>query len=134
MQLVEEASDLLSGGLNFNARSFQQAKDLYAGATGFFKGLKQMGGDDEEGVQAQDDFGVDWSREHKVVTMFSGCKDTQTSADASIRGTAQGAMSWAFLGTMRDDPDADYVRVCMKGYAHGLLLITNRSFKIHERG
>lgn len=111
MQLIEEGSALLSGGLNFDARSFQQAKDLYQGATGFFKGLKHMGGGGEEGVQAEDDFGVDWSRENKVVTMFSGCKDDQTSADASIRGLSQGAMSWAFLGTMSQDPNADYVQV-----------------------
>lgn len=111
MQLLGDASDILRGGLKFDARSFSQAKDLYQGASSFFKGLKSSGDDQEEGLDEQDDFGVDWSKEHKLVTMFSGCKDEQTSADASIKGTSQGAMSWAFIGTMRDNPNADYVSV-----------------------
>lgn len=35
--------------------------------------------------------------------MFSGCKDEQTSADAFINGRHVGAMSWAFLETMKTD-------------------------------
>ena len=31
---------------------------------------------------------------------WSGCKDTQTSADASEAGKATGAMSWAFIGKL----------------------------------
>lgn len=88
-----------------------------------------MNGDDEEGLQEVDDFGNDWSQEGRSVFMFSGCKDEQTSADAFINGrhvgklsacssrrriccvkgvsmqitTTVGAMSWAFLETMKRD-------------------------------
>jgi hypothetical protein len=31
------------------------------------------------------------------VVMLSGCKDSQTSADATEAGKATGAMSWAFI-------------------------------------
>ncbi|RHY34556.1 hypothetical protein DYB32_000863 [Aphanomyces invadans] len=34
------------------------------------------------------------------VILLSGCKDTQTSADAVIEGTATGAMSYAFIAAM----------------------------------
>ncbi|RHY72824.1 hypothetical protein DYB34_013232 [Aphanomyces astaci] len=34
------------------------------------------------------------------VILLSGCKDTQTSADATIDGSATGAMSYAFIATM----------------------------------
>lgn len=111
MQLLGEASELLSGGLSFNPRSFQEAEDLYRGATSFFKSLKHTGEGNEEGLDAEDDFRENWSQEHKMVTMFSGCKDDQTSADANIKGMAQGALSWAFLQSMRDDVHADYVNV-----------------------
>lgn len=35
------------------------------------------------------------------VVMFSGCKDSQTSADAVEAGKATGAMSWAFITVMQ---------------------------------
>lgn len=34
--------------------------------------------------------------------MYSGCKDDQNSADATIGGGHIGAMSWAFLKTMAE--------------------------------
>lgn len=35
------------------------------------------------------------------VIMISGCKDAQTSADAAFNGAAGGAMTYAFLETIR---------------------------------
>jgi len=43
--------------------------------------------------------------------MFSGCADDQTSADANISGLATGAMSHAFLNTMRANNQQSYVNV-----------------------
>jgi metacaspase-1 len=43
--------------------------------------------------------------------MFSGCRDDQTSADANIQGMSEGAMSWAFLETMRRIPNPSYIEV-----------------------
>lgn len=49
--------------------------------------------------------------------MFSGCKDSQTSADAFIGGKHVGAMSWAFLECMKQDYDwnMSYVEVSFLG-------------------
>jgi len=46
-----------------------------------------------------------------MVTMFFGCRDDQTSADASINGTSEVAMSWAFLETIRRIPSRTYLQV-----------------------
>jgi hypothetical protein len=43
--------------------------------------------------------------------MWSGSKDTQTSADASIGGEATGAMSWAFITALRKNPNQSYVQL-----------------------
>ena len=45
------------------------------------------------------------------VIMWSGSKDTQTSADASIGGEATGAMSWAFITALRKNPNQSYVQL-----------------------
>lgn len=37
------------------------------------------------------------------VIMISGCNDTQTSADAHINQKYQGAMTWAFLNTLKNN-------------------------------
>jgi len=50
----------------------------------------------------EEHFVEDWKSEHKRVIMYSGCKDDQTSADATIGGGHVGAMSWAFLKVMAE--------------------------------
>jgi hypothetical protein len=45
----------------------------------------------------------------RFATMFSGCRDDQTSADANIGGASVGAMSWAFLETMKRNPNPTYL-------------------------
>jgi hypothetical protein len=52
-----------------------------------------------------------YAPEQKLVTMFSGCRDDQTSADAYINGMSEGAMSWAFLEIMRQVPNPSYLQV-----------------------
>jgi hypothetical protein len=42
------------------------------------------------------------------VIMLSGCKDAQTSADASDAGKATGAMSWAFIKVMNETSQLSY--------------------------
>jgi hypothetical protein len=39
------------------------------------------------------------------VIMISGCMDNQTSADAYINSTYQGAMTWSFLDTLNNKPN-----------------------------
>ncbi|KAF3491284.1 metacaspase CasB [Arthroderma uncinatum] len=45
------------------------------------------------------------------VIMWSGSKDVQTSADASIGGQATGAMSWAFITALKKNPQQSYVQL-----------------------
>jgi metacaspase-1 len=45
------------------------------------------------------------------VIMWSGSKDTQTSADASIGGEATGAMSYAFISALKKNPQQSYVQL-----------------------
>ena len=83
MALMGEAQGLISGG--FTLSSLGAAKHLLAGASDFFRGLRHKYGYDddddyEEGVQAADAHGNRWAAERKSVFMFSGCKDSQTSA------------------------------------------------------
>ncbi|RAL01844.1 caspase family protein [Aspergillus ibericus CBS 121593] len=43
------------------------------------------------------------------VVMFSGSKDTQTSADTFQDGEARGALSWAFIKTLQQRPNQSYL-------------------------
>ncbi|KAJ2904638.1 hypothetical protein MKZ38_007474 [Zalerion maritima] len=45
------------------------------------------------------------------VIMFSGSKDDQTSADATISQQATGAMSWAFITALKKSPQQSYVQL-----------------------
>lgn len=45
------------------------------------------------------------------VIMFSGSKDDQTSADATIASKATGAMSWAFISAMKANPNQSYLQL-----------------------
>jgi hypothetical protein len=45
------------------------------------------------------------------VIMWSGSKDDQTSADATIASQATGAMSWAFISAMKKNPQQSYVQL-----------------------
>ena len=110
-KLVGQASDLLRGGLSMN--KVGQARELYAGATSFFRGLQHIadqGEGGEEGLE-QGEFHEQYGEEKKMVTMYSGCRDDQTSADAHINQEAQGAMTWAFLQSMKSSENPTYVEV-----------------------
>lgn len=108
--LVRAAEHLIQGG--WSRDKVSDAKMLLGGATDFFNSLHHMRGNqtDEEGLAAEN-FEEHWETEGKDVWMFSGCRDDQTSADATISGTATGAMSWAFIGTMKENPELSYVQV-----------------------
>jgi hypothetical protein len=45
------------------------------------------------------------------VVMWSGSKDDQTSADATIASQATGAMSWAFITALKKNPQQSYVQL-----------------------
>lgn len=108
--LVRAAEQLVQGG--WSRDKVSDAKMLLGGATDFFNSLHHMRDNetDPEGLAAEN-FREHWETEGKDVWMFSGCRDDQTSADATISGTATGAMSWAFIGTMKENPGLSYVQV-----------------------
>ncbi|POS69800.1 caspase domain-containing protein [Diaporthe helianthi] len=109
--LMHAAGELMRGG--FSRDKLADVKMLLGGATDFFNGLHHAREEaDEEGLAAEQ-FSEDWHKEGKDVWMFSGCRDDQTSADATISGTATGAMSWAFIGTMREEPNLTYREVLL---------------------
>lgn len=45
------------------------------------------------------------------VIMFSGCQDSQTSADACIGGESTGAMSYALIRALRENQHMDYTQL-----------------------
>ena len=108
MNLLQDAGSLIQGG--FTMDKLAHAKDLFAGASTLFRQFQNSGEQQEEGV-GEEHFVEDWKSEHKFVTMFSGCRDDQTSADANIGGESVGAMSWAFLETMKRNPNPTYLNV-----------------------
>ncbi len=108
MGLFAGASHLIQGG--FDSSKMGEAKQLYSEAQGFFKSLRLGGSHDGPGAN-EEHFQEDWVSERKYVTMFSGCRDDQTSADANIAGMASGAMSWAFLQVMKNVSSPSYAQV-----------------------
>lgn len=108
------------GGFSFN--KLAEAEDLYAGATNFFRSFKHRGEQQAPGL-GQDANYAEYEREHKMVTMFSGCRDDQTSADATIGGMSEGAMSWAFLQTMKRIPNPTFLQVSLLSVERREILI-----------
>lgn len=109
MSLMSAASHLLQGG--FTMSKVSEAKAIMTGAKSFLNNLKHVGQPQEEGL-GEEHFQEDWKGEHKNVFMYSGCKDEQTSSDATIDGSSVGAMSWAFLKVMNGNPNLTYLQVC----------------------
>ncbi|CAN8105934.1 unnamed protein product [Discula destructiva] len=70
--LMAEACDLMTGGFSFN--KLAQAKDLHAGVTSFFRSFKHRGESEPPGLGQDRDYAA-YAQEHKMVTMFSGCRD-----------------------------------------------------------
>merc|ERR1712032_398769 len=54
------------------------------------------------GASARDIADRSDERPNKLLWVFSGCQDDQTSADASIGGQRQGALTWGMLKALRD--------------------------------
>ncbi|KAF1952899.1 peptidase C14 [Byssothecium circinans] len=105
-QLVGEAQDLFQRGFRYDKMG--EAKELLAGATDFFRGLKHLGEQEQEEGLQEGAFVGEYGSEKKMVTMFSGCRDDQTSADARIEGQSTGAMTWAFLQIMKRNGNPTY--------------------------
>lgn len=99
--LAKEAGQGLLGIVSSYARG--DIGSMIGGATSLFK--KAINGDDvyKKNLRTK--------TSPADVIMWSGSKDTQTSADASIGGEATGAMSWAFITSLRKNPNQSYVQL-----------------------
>lgn len=111
ISLATQAMNLVQGG--FSAAKVNDAKALFGGAKTFFAALqhKNDAGPANEHGLGEEHFVEPWKHEGKDVWMFSGCADNQTSADTSIAGASTGAMSYAFLRTIRANPQQSYIEV-----------------------
>ncbi|KAF2870975.1 caspase domain-containing protein [Massariosphaeria phaeospora] len=99
--LAKEAGQGLLGIVSSYAR--KDIGGMLAGASGLFKKVTQ--GDDvyKKNIRTK--------TSPADVIMWSGSKDTQTSADASIQGQATGAMSFAFISALKKNPNQSYVQL-----------------------
>ena len=111
MRLMGAASHLIEGGITID--KVNDARQLFAGVQDFFKGLMHEPEETDQYGLGTEDFAVEYQGEQpEQVWMYSGCRDDQASADASIAGSHVGAMSWAFLESMREfDPRQSYIQV-----------------------
>ena len=84
--------------------------DKTAGMRGIQEGFKMImsGGGGDSGAQAKS---VATRTTNADIIMFSGCQDSQTSADASIGGEATGAMSFALIKALKENPHMDYTHL-----------------------
>jgi metacaspase-1 len=83
IRLATGAATLLQGG--FTMQKVRDAQQLFAGAKSFFRSMQHMGEEHQEGLDSSgrpNDYSYEWKR----VFMYSGCRDDQTSADATISG------------------------------------------------
>ncbi|ETW04553.1 hypothetical protein H310_03779 [Aphanomyces invadans] len=88
------ARHILNAGLDFLRGNSEKAKaDFKAGMDAFNAAPTEKTGPVAEHRVKDRTTAAD-------VILLSGCKDTQTSADAVIEGTATGAMSYAFIAAM----------------------------------
>ncbi|GME71483.1 unnamed protein product [Ambrosiozyma monospora] len=75
---------------------------MVSSAANVFKRFQTSNSGDKEKIKKENSSPAD-------VIMFSGCKDDQTSADANEAGKFTGALSWAFLQVLNQDPTQTYL-------------------------
>jgi hypothetical protein len=101
--LAKEAGEGLLSALSSYARG-----DMGGVATSIFGFAKQALSGGGDGAYRRT---IETRTSPADVVMWSGSKDSQTSADATIASQATGAMSWAFIEAMKRDPRQSYVEL-----------------------
>jgi hypothetical protein len=87
IQLASQAASLLQGGVTFS--SFRDAAQLYAGASSFYQAMRHDVQSGPEGAGMAEGRYAQEAGYHRAF-LFSGCRDDQTSADATIAGANVG--------------------------------------------
>lgn len=142
VNLARAAAEVFHGGFSIR-RAHDVEKLISDGRSLLHKFQHPQGPADDDGL-ADENFMEDWRNEGKDAWMFSGCADDQTSADTSMQGLATGtplgpfylmrllklagAMSWAFIRTMRENPRQSYIQVYSRITMMGLVLICDVRF------
>ena len=80
--------------------------------TSVTKGMKLLMSDkSKEGNSAAREKTIKTRSTEADVIQFSGCKDSQTSADAHIGGEATGAMSYALITSLKKNKNQNYTHL-----------------------
>jgi len=79
--------------------------------TSVTQGMKLMMNSGKGGDSAAREKTIKTRSTEADVIMFSGCKDSQTSADANIGGQATGAMSYALISSLKKNKNMDYTNL-----------------------
>jgi len=99
--LAEAGQGLLGAGMSY----------MRGDVGGALKGVFALG----KSVMNQNSGARERTKQSKTspadVVMWSGCKDSQTSADTSEAGRATGAMSYAFIAALTKYPQQSYVQL-----------------------
>ncbi|KAJ5367762.1 hypothetical protein N7541_001703 [Penicillium brevicompactum] len=96
----EAAQDLFSA---FTSYGQGDLSGMASTAIGFFKKAANGGSARERTIMTK--------TSPADVVMFSGSKDTQTSADTFQDGQARGALSWAFIKSLQQWPHQSYLQL-----------------------
>lgn len=99
--LAEAGSGVLSAGMSY----------LKGDVGGMMSGLMNVG----KQMMGTNSNATNVTRQTRTspadVVMWSGCKDSQTSADTSEAGKATGAMSYAFIAAITKNSQQSYVQL-----------------------
>ncbi|KAI9635791.1 putative metacaspase [Dioszegia hungarica] len=99
--LAEAGQGLLGAGMSY----------LRGDIGGMMKGVMSLG----KNIMNQNSGAAEKTKQSKTspadAISFSGCKDSQTSADTSMAGQATGAMSYAFIAALTRYPQQSYVQL-----------------------
>ncbi|XBW35836.1 hypothetical protein QEN19_001408 [Hanseniaspora menglaensis] len=80
--------------------------NMMSGAMGLFKTVQNGGG---KLTKEQQQRVIQMKQSPADVISISGCKDNQTSADTSVNSTNTGALTWAFLEVLSENPNQSYL-------------------------
>ena len=79
--------------------------------TSVTKGMKLLMSGNKDGNSAAKEKTIKTRSTEADVIQFSGCRDSQTSADAQINGEATGAMSYALIESLKKSKNQDYTHL-----------------------
>lgn len=99
--LKNAGEDLMS---TFNAYTKGDQRAMVKGLKGLFNTVVN-----KDKTQQANDYAKKNKTSPADVISLSGCKDDQTSADAKEQGQSTGAMSYAFIKVLANNPDQSYL-------------------------